>query len=88
MLIKRNLRSGEGVDITRRLAISGMAAGLAGAMLESPLRGQQPAAGSGEQKATSVQNKVVTSTPVTNLRMADVNGKNPKESDSFWRLRC
>ncbi len=68
MFIKRNSRGNESAGITRRLAITGMAAGLAGAMLESPLRGQKPAANG--QKSAVVQHKVVTATPSTQLWMA------------------
>jgi hypothetical protein len=67
MFIKRNLRFRGAADITRRSAIAGIAAGVAGAMLESPARGQR-------LSPSFDQNKLVISTPSTNLWMADMYG--------------
>jgi hypothetical protein len=75
MFIEPKLRAGGSADITRRSAITSIAAGLTGAMLKSPLRG------------AAEQHLVVGSTPSTQLLMADMYG-NPSGSSVGTVLAC
>ena len=75
MFFKRNLRNGGSADITRRAAITGVAAGLAGAMLEAPLRGQKQEYTLGDLLSDlGDSTKLVVSLPVTQLWNADMYG--------------